>query len=129
MPASVSLDPARNLVLTTFRGRLTYPEALEVLDILNRPPYTRADLLELADLGEVEAIEISTAQIRDIVTLLARSPFRRRTAVYAPSDESFGVARMFATLMNLADESREVAVFRAREEAHRFLFSPDQSNR
>lgn len=82
----------------------------------------------LYDLSAVERLDVTREGIADI---RERSRLRReiaapgRLAIVAPTDLSFGLARMYVMMAERADEPRELAVFRDRGEAASWLGLPE----
>ena len=119
MPIDYKIDAS--ILRTTWSGGVddaeftgSYFEILNALDfsLVNR---------ELADLSGIESIDLSTGAIQTVAEktnrMLKGNSFK--TAVYAPSDLGFGLARMY---LAYADAGGEIVnVFRSLPEAERWL--------
>lgn len=96
-------------LLTTYAGLITAPDYDPTVD-------------DLVDLQAVQRLEIGADAVQRLVSLFipldGTSP-PTRLAIVAPSDELFGMARMYQILRT--DAPGQVEVFRGRQEALRWL--------
>jgi hypothetical protein len=82
---------------------------------------------ELVDMSAVTTIDLPSAKrVRDLAQLSASmdqaASKPSKLAIFAPSDEAFGLGRMYQTYRELqAHGSKQVGVFRTFEEALAFL--------
>lgn len=107
MPGSYLIDVARGIVFTRAWGVLVDAEVLAHGSALKNDPRFHHGLRQIADFRELTSVRVTT----EGVTLAAqRNPFRRdaRRALVAPSDESFGVSRMFEHYMDADPEQFRV---------------------
>ncbi len=125
MPISYRIDHERRLVVAAGHGTLTEQDVLGYQSEV----WSRADVAgydELVDMSDVKRIEVSSAgQVRHLASMAAEMPSSRsrsKFAIVAPTDIAFGLGRMFQTFRALEDGgTRNVEVFRSREEAMEFL--------
>jgi hypothetical protein len=125
MPIDHSIDHARRLVLAEGRGVLSDEEIFAY----QREVWSRADVAgydELMDMTGVEQIPLpSTDQIMDLADLAAGMDTlssSSKFAIVAPQDLAFGLRCMFEAYRGADERStKQVAVFRTRDEAFAFL--------
>ena len=127
MPIDYRIDHERHLVLAEGSGAVTADEIFAY----QREAWTRTDVQgydEIVDMSRVERIvEPSTEGMRRLAALSAKAdPLGGGTkfAIVAPQDFAFGLGRMYEAYRALNERStKQVAVFRTREEAFRWLSS------
>ena len=126
MPIEYRIDHERRIVLAKGRGVFTDQDAFGY----QREVWTRPDVAgyhELIDMSEITSIPLPVAgRVRDLAHLSAGmdGPATPGTkfAIYAPTDETYGLGRMYQTYRELQDgSSKEVGVFRTFDEALAFL--------
>jgi hypothetical protein len=125
MPIEYRIDHDRSLVWTRGHGTLTDQDIFKY----QREVWSRPDVMgysELMDMSAVEQIEVpSTGRVWELAQLSVRADDPRRSAkfaIFAPSDLAFGMGRMYENYRGLQSGStKEVGVFRTREEALAFL--------
>lgn len=81
---------------------------------------------ELVDMSQVDSIDLpSVDRVRELASLSAAMDNRSsasRFGIVAPTPIAFGLGRMYEAYRSLDDRStKEVRVFRSREEALKFL--------
>lgn len=114
-----TLHPDLNLLATRFAGTVTDDEFVELYRTIFADPDYALGTNELADLREVEDIQLTTEALRK-VEYLTRMKYGReglvfRTALIAPSDSAFGVGRIYEVFASAGPEA--VSVFRTAGEA------------
>lgn len=122
MPVEYRLEPGANLVMLTFKGKVSYDDvAAAFLDRVRQPDY-RPGMNILAD-GRQASFDIST---QDMVRLVALFEQRRqergvgfRFALASGEDLTFGLGRMFEA--HAARLPEQIRVFRDLEEARRWV--------
>jgi len=123
MPITYTLYPDQGLVVTTFSGVVADPEFVDFYRSLYSDPAYSAGVGELADLRQVTSFRITADALHEVKTLgeerYAGTDTTFRTAIVAPSDLSFGIARIYDALV--AGGPEEVAVFRGLGEALEWL--------
>lgn len=125
MPITYTIDHKHRLVLASGRGVLTEKDFFEY----QRAVWSRADVAgynELIDMNAVERIVDPTSdQIKDLARLAASMDApgtSSKFAIVASQDLAYGLGRMYEIYRELNKGStKEVAVFRTREEAFVFL--------
>lgn len=119
------IDHDRRLVVAQGRGVLTGQDIFEYQrEVWSRPDV--AGYSELVDMTAVERIDMaSTDRIRELAFLSASMDppsSRSRFAIVAPTDEAFGLGRMYQAYRRMEDRTtKEVSVFRSLEDAMAFL--------
>ena len=118
MPASYSLHDDHGLVVTRFRGVIDNGVFIPLYrDLLSDPGY-RLGMNELADLRDVSRLDLTSAGLEEVRLLTERayagSDASFRSAIVAPSDLSFGIARMYEIFSSEGPE--KVTVVRTLEE-------------
>jgi len=109
MPGSYLIDGERRIVFSRGWGVLTDDEILSHAKTLRADPRFDPGFRQLLDFLGVSEILVTSAGIS---TLARHNPFRRdsRRAVIVPTDEAFGLTRMFS-LYTDADPS-QFGIFR-----------------
>jgi hypothetical protein len=128
MPIRFEVDHERRVVFAEGTGRLTDHDVFGY----QREVWSRADVRgyhELIDVSGVESIEPPTPErVRELAELSATmdSPgVVTRLAIVATTTLAFGLGKMFQALRDLQKSStKEVGVFRTRQEAMSFLGLP-----
>ena len=125
MPITYHVDHGLKVVFAAGSGTLTDADVFGYQrEVWSRPDVRGYD--ELVDMTAVETIEQpSSARMRELAALAAAMDAREtrsRFAIVAPTSIAFGLGRMFEVFRELDPRStKEVSVFRTREEATAFL--------
>lgn len=122
MPISYRIDRQRGLVLTTATGALTDEELLHHKRALIDDPEFEPGMRELSDVRSIERLDITPGGVRRLVAVDQEHADRLgdfRLAIVAPSDATFGTARMYQALTEA--NVRNIGVFRGIEEAEKWL--------
>ena len=133
MPIEYRINHARRLVVARGSGTLNDEDVFGYQhEVWSRPDVEGYD--ELVDMTDVEHIALPYAdRVQDLARLSASMDTRYRAshlAVIAPSDTAFGIGRMYQTYRELDPHStKQVGVFRTREEALAFLGLAEQEAR
>jgi hypothetical protein len=122
MPITYHIDPERRLVLTHASGILTDADLLAHKDRLARDAAFDPGMRQLSDLRAIQRLDVSAAGVRAMVDHdTANAPRRagHRMALVVPTDDAFGMARMYQIMGR--HEDGNVGVFRSMPEAEAWL--------
>ena len=119
MPADYRIDPTRRIAYSRAWGILTDQDLAGNRAALFADPAFELDMPQLYDFSGITEIRVTPAAIRH---LAPTSPFGQtaRRALVVPTEEAFGMARMYAILTG---HEELIQVFRDRESAIRWLES------
>ena len=120
MPADYTIDTQRRLVTTTASGVLTMADVLAYGNTLLKDPEFDPNFSQFLDFSQVSEWKLDAAEMHSMAQFTVFSPHSRR-AIWAPSDLSFGLARMFEMLRDFAGETG-IRVFRNRDDAMAWIF-------
>jgi hypothetical protein len=120
MPYSLSIDRDRQLVTTTVWGEFTVADVLEHQHALTHDPAFDPEFAQILDLTRVTKMSIDSEGIRTVAARRIFSPTARR-AIVAGTPEAYGMARMFATYLEMNVGQTQLQVFMNKEEALRWL--------
>jgi hypothetical protein len=114
---TVEFDPVSKITAAIGRGRVTASDLLAALDAFydNAPT-----LLALCDLSDADLGSLTTEELGRIVQSTERRAEVRRggkTAIAAPGDLEYGMARMYEILADAHAHPVTIRAFRRREEA------------
>jgi len=131
MPIDFVIDHEQRLIMTKAHGTMTHEDIMGCQQaIWSRPELNGYN--ELVDMSQVERIALQS--IERVRELAARSAGMdgdsppSRFAIVAPTEEAFGLGRMYQTYRSLDERStKQVGVFRTMEEAMAFLAEKGQS--
>ena len=120
MPIRYVINRARRVVFTAYSGRVAAEEMLQNVKRLSTDSDFDSAFSELIDLHECSGTDATVQHLRYFAE--EDDPFspNARRAVFAPSQLSFGMARMYESLLGEA-EAANFAVFRTMEEACQWL--------
>lgn len=118
-----SVDTDRRVRTYVYSGTVTDAEMREVYTRVLADPTYDATLDDLVDMRPIERLDVSTAALREIVTMF--SPVDQlgvptRLAIVAPSDFTYGISRMYELLRG-DGVPEEIRVFRSYDEAEAWL--------
>jgi hypothetical protein len=116
-----TVDKSQNLTIHKCSGSLTEQE---ILDTSKSFYGGNPTLYTLWDFSNSSFDKISNEFLREMLSIVQRSGSRRqggRTAVIAPSDLEYGMARMFQIMSDTDDFPFETRVFRSNDEAKQWL--------
>jgi hypothetical protein len=122
VPTSFEINPALRLIESQTNGALTEADLTEHAQALKADPRFQPDFRQVWDMRLVTRFDVS----REFVQLAAsRSIFapHARRAFITPSDEGFGLLRMFEAISEYFGRD-QVEIFRDRESALRWLDLP-----
>jgi len=123
MPIRYNIHPDRGLVVTHFTGRVTHDELVDTYRRIMADADYELGTNELADLREIDGLDITAASLRAVEELTgaryAGSEADFRTAILAPNDAAFGLARMYEVFAE--DGPENVRVCRALPQALEWL--------
>jgi hypothetical protein len=126
MPIAYRIDPERRVILTHAWGVLTDAELLAHKERLLHDAAFDPHMPELSDVREIERLDVTAAGVRAMVAHDAAHSTRgsgHRMALVVPTDEAFGMARMYE-LMG-PGENGSVGVFRTLAEGEAWLAAGD----
>ena len=128
MPIDYRIDAREHLVVTTIYGRVDEAQVRAHAAKAARDPNVQRCDRALVDIAaDVEAL-IESKVISELSLPNADVPSPRRVAVVAPSDMSYGLARVFQGYRESAGDG-VVQVFRTRAEAERWLGIAERESR
>ena len=122
MPISYTIDLTRALVDSVATGVLTVDDILEHKARLDSDPRFSPTMCEIADVRDVERIDVTPAGISRVVWADQKEgdqPAGHRLAIVVSSDVAYGLGRMYQLQTSPTDE--RVKIFRDREEAETWL--------
>jgi hypothetical protein len=122
MPITYHIDAERRLVLTHASGILTDADLLAHKERLARDAAFDPAMAQLSDLREIQRLDVTAAGVRAMVdhdTVHVARRTGHRLALVVPTDDAFGMARMYQ-LMRREDDGN-VGVFRTMPEAEAWL--------
>ena len=130
MPISSSIDPATRLKTVEFRGFISEQEFVDYCsDFRNNCEDHRAVFVDFSQMDECDLRYSHVSPHAEAVNQWALAHPGVPEIILAPSDVSFGLARMYQTLA----EGMNVQIFRdesaARAELNRLLAGPGSSPR
>jgi hypothetical protein len=122
MPIALDVDEERNVLVSRATGELGVDELIAYMAELKRETRLRPGYRSYVDFSAADPSRIDAAAIRRVVDVAsgfdpALGPVR--VAVFAPSDLAFGLARIYAALVESLQ--REVRVFRDAADARAWL--------
>ncbi len=124
MPVGVYYFPDLDLRWVRYEGALAAPDVIRVIHLAYGRPEGRAGRRSFIDMELVDRVEIAFSDMNSAtqtaVETLSASGERIRSACFAPTDVTFGIARIYQTLMENAGVA-ETLVTRDRGEVARFL--------
>ena len=130
MPLEIRVEPAKGLRYAIARGTLTDRDLLEAWgDALADPSYDPA-LDSLVDMSETERFEVTpegAQRLADVMEMCGRAPppgTRPRVALVAPTDDAFGLCRMYEAYRELQGAAAHFFVTRSKAEAQCWLGLP-----
>ena len=118
MAISHTIDAEHGLVLCRAWGDLTNEDLHRHYEEIQADPAFQRSYRQLGDLREVTRLTADSAAIAAAASLQVFAPGTRR-AIIAPSDITFGLARMFASYAE--DVGQLVRVFRHAEDAEAWV--------
>ncbi|MFC1671606.1 STAS/SEC14 domain-containing protein [Planctomycetota bacterium] len=126
MPIEYDYDEKANFITTRFYGVITDEDLEKQANALGGDPRIKKGARELADLSDVEASESevtpdSVQKMVDIDCAHREKYGNISTAVVAPTDLTFSLARVFELTSDLSSSPFKVRVFTNREEAMGWL--------
>jgi len=120
MPYSYVIDKDRRLVISTVWGEITLETIMGHQTALAQEPAFDPQFRQLADFTGVTKVLLNSDEIRTAATRRVFSSGSRRAIVTA-TPEVFGLARMFATYLELYGGALDLHVFTDKEEALHWL--------
>ena len=112
------------IIYTEISGEINYDLVVKQIDFILSLKDKLVNRYELHDHTDTNLINISSDDIQKmaVASKTTRDIFKHSfLAVYAPTDYTFGIARMFMTFFELSEHTINVKIFRNKEEAIQFL--------
>ena len=103
MPIEFFVDAGRRVVFTVAGGAFSIGDAIGHMDRLRADPAFSPAFNQLADFRDVTEVELSGLDVRTLAQQVVFSPSSYR-ALIITKGVAFGLARMFATLREIAGE-------------------------
>lgn len=122
MPMTYTIEPEKNLVVTTGAGVLTDDDVMAHRRALSADPRFSPQMRELSDIRQVADFQVTPAGIRMMVAAdvkMVSSGGMHKLAVVAEGNVAYGMSRMYQTLGE--PNIRSVGVFRNYKEAEQWL--------
>jgi len=120
MPVRSAIYKDKRLVVTIEEGRVTFSDMLANHNRLLNDPDFNPEFNQLSDATLATDTDLSASNARSLYHRKIFSPTARR-AVVAPSEFTYGVARMLQTYVELSKNGPVVEVFRDRASALKWL--------
>jgi len=120
MPVRSAIYKDKRLVVTIEEGRVTFSDMLANHNRLLNDPDFNPEFNQLSDASLATDTDLSASNARSLYYRKIFSPTARR-AVVAPSEFTYGVARMLQTYVELSKNGPVVEVFRDRASALKWL--------
>jgi len=120
MPVRSAIYKEKRLVVTIEEGRVTFGDMLANHDRLLNDPDFNPEFNQLSDATLATDTDLSASNATTLYDRKVFSPTARR-AVVAPSEFTYGVARMLQTYVELSRNGPVVEVFRDRAAALKWL--------
>lgn len=120
MPSSYRIDLENRVVRCRAWGVYTHADATATRRQFTGDPAFNAGFSQVYDFSDVERIDMTVDQIRE---LAGRSPFASsaKRAAVAPQTAIYGQLRMFAIQHEASGGNTEISVFRSTSEAETWL--------
>jgi len=123
--AETTVDKQHDLTIHKYSGNLTEQGLLNTIQSFYEDSPT---LYTLCDYSDASVDLISLAFVRQLYSMVQKLGFSRqggKTAVVAPKDLVYGLARMFQIMSDTDDFPFETRVFRSYEEAEQWLLEKE----
>lgn len=117
------IDAARRIRRQVFKGVITEAVLFAAYNDLVSQPDFDPSMADLADMREVERLDLSTKAVKQLVSLFEAPELQSESklAIVAASDHVFGMARMYEILSS--NTSEHIQVFRDMAQAEAWLES------
>jgi len=113
MPITVDTNLGRNLTIFKATGMLEFEEVILVLrDFYSDEPTANV----LVDLSKLPTVQVSAKEIQALAVFQPRFEGKRvpgKTAILAPSELMFGLAKMFEAQSGIQNAPHSVRVFKS----------------
>lgn len=122
MPITYRIDEREKLVITTIRGRIDEAEVRAHAAATARDPRVQACPRALVDIAADVETSVGSGVVSELsmTSTATEEPPGRKVAVIAPTDSTYGLARVFQGFRT-GTGGGEVEVFRTRAEAVAWL--------
>ena len=127
MPTEHAYDERTRMMNTRIWGTVTDADILALAESIASNPRVEPGMREMIDLREVERAEVTRQVLQSVAAIdrtLAEKFRGNRTAIVAVRDAHYGLARMYAHLMEAAGAPTQVRVFRDVDRATSWLQEP-----
>lgn len=122
MSVEITIDADRRRILSRFSGRLSREVLQRYYDALYAHPRFRTDMSEIFDVSAVTELDLTADEIRDFSATTSANTSKGngvRVAVVAPTDLTFGLARLYE--LSQVDTTNRICVVRTMAEAEAWL--------
>lgn len=126
MPAFYKVDKERRLILITGSDHITLHDALNLQERFRNDPEFDPTFAQLIDLTQVKKLDLEPGDVRKLSDNAVSLPGIRR-AFLANSDVAFGLARMFETYREFANDPGTRA-FRELDQALHWVLAEDEDS-
>ena len=124
MPVRYKIIKEHNLVLTTGAGTISFDELMAHIAQLSSDPDYKKPMKNLIDYRNVKSIRMSSSESEVYANKkadLSNIFFGEKCAIVAPTDSTYGMARIHDSLMDYFEPGIETSVFREWQEAREWL--------
>ena len=121
MPINVRLDLARRIRFTTASGVVTESDVIDGYGSVLTDPGYDPTLDQLFDGTGIQRVDVTAAVIKKAADLFAKADsglppgVRPRVAIVAPTDATFGLARMYQAYREVGDSPKQYLTCRTLE--------------
>ena len=125
MSVEITIDAGRRRIRSRLSGRLSRETLQRYYEALYSHPLFQPDMAEIFDVSEVTELDLTADEIRDFSATTASNPSQgrgMRVAIVAPTDLTFGLARLYE--LSQSDTTNRICVVRTRGEAEAWLEAP-----
>jgi hypothetical protein len=124
MPFTLTYDPTQNVLLVTFGATLTRETHLAMVAAVRAFVARHGPAHAIADFGAVRDFRLDVEYVRNLAHTQAVLAGQKRVMV-APTDEIFGMMRLFAVHQSSTGDAAFVVRTRAEAFDHLGLVAPD----
>ena len=119
MPLEIEIRSEERLVITRWIGSMGDRDLIDADDEFRKNPAIKPEFDQLADLTLATEGGVSRQTLQVLTTRAPAFSNTSRRAFVAPSDVTFGMARMFEQMRG--EDAGEIRIFRSMEEAEKWL--------
>lgn len=128
MPAEHTIDKQRQLIITTWEGKVQDVEFIDALkkyqnEIQNQPEYMAFN--EIVNLSGATGYKISVDGIKAVASMASstdKEDMCRKLAIVVNSTLAYGLARMYEAYRSFSRQaSKEISIFKNEKDAYEWL--------